>query len=58
MENKYIITYIKDGEEITIERTETEQEMHERIACYRRHNYKIKSVLKEVITVSYVEVKY
>jgi hypothetical protein len=57
-EEKYIITYIQDGEEKTIERIETEEEMHERIKCYKRNNIKIKMVVKEVVTVSYVEVKW
>lgn len=57
-EEKYLITYIEDGEEKTIERTETEEELHERIKCYRRNNYKIKKVIKEVVTINYVEVKF
>lgn len=57
-ENKYLITYVKDGEEVTIERTETEEELKERIKCYRRNNYKIKNVIMEVVTVSYVSVNY
>ncbi len=57
--SKYIITYINAiGELMTIERTLTEEEFKERIKRYRQINFKIKSVVKEVITISYVEVKY
>ena len=58
-ENKYVITYIdENGDLTTIERTETEEELKQRIKYYRQHNYKIKSVVKEVITTSYVAVNY
>lgn len=58
MENKYIITYINAvGEKMTIERKETEEELQERLQFYRDHNFEIIKVLKEVITITYEEVK-
>lgn len=53
-----MITYIKDGEEITIEREETEEELKERIKFYRQHNYKIKKVVKKCVTVCWIDVNY
>lgn len=58
-EEKYVITYLDEkGDLQTIERTETEEELRERIKCYRRHNYKVKSVVKEIVTISYARVDY
>lgn len=57
-EEKYIITLFIDGEEKTIERTETYEELKERIKCYRRNNIKIKYVVKEVVVVHRVSVPY
>lgn len=58
-EEKYIITYINAvGELMTIERTETDEELRARIKNYRQNNFKIISIFKEVITKSYAEVNY
>lgn len=58
-EEKYIITYVNAvGELMTIQRTETEKELKERIDNYKKNNFKIIKILKEVITTSYVEVEY
>ena len=58
MKAKYIITYInKVGEKMTIERTLTEDELQERLNNYKNNNMKVLKVLKEVITITYEEVK-
>ena len=58
MKNKYIITYInKIGEKMTIERTYTKEELQERLNNYKNNNMKVLKVLKEVITITYEEVK-
>lgn len=58
MKEKYIYTIIENGEIKFIERIETEEEMQERVKCYRRNNIKVKKVVKEVVQVMYIDVKY
>lgn len=58
MKNKYIITYINMiGKKMTIERTCTKEELQERLNSYKNNNMKVLKVLKEVITITYEEVK-
>ena len=58
MKNKYIITYINMiGKKMTIERTYTKEELQEELNNYKNHNMKVLKVLKEVITITYEEVK-
>ena len=55
MENEYIITYIENGEEKTITRIETEEELKERIATYIMKDIIIKRILKKVVIIRYIE---
>jgi hypothetical protein len=57
--NKYLITYIDDkGELTTYDTFETEEELKKRISCYKRNNFKIKKVVKEVVQTTWVEIAY
>lgn len=58
LKEHFIITYREDGEIVELETYETEEEMHKRIKCYRQHNIKIIKVLKKVIQVHLVEMKW
>lgn len=58
MKNYYMITYKEDGEEKTIDSYETEESLKKRIHCYRKANCKIISVVKKVITTTWINVKY
>lgn len=52
-EYKFCITYIDDkGKCKTIERTETMDELKERLKFYKEHDFQIMAVIKEVITYS------
>lgn len=57
-EEKYIITYVINGKEETIERVETHKELKDRIECYKRNNMEIKSIIKEVVIVQHIQILY
>lgn len=57
-ECKYIYTIVEDGETKWVDRVETEQEMHNRVKCYRQNNIKVEKVVKECTTSILLDVKF
>ena len=57
-EKHYIITYIQNNEAKTIERTETEEELKERIKTYKKNNIEIIEILEKIISIDYKTIKF
>lgn len=57
-ENKYCYTIVEDGEIKYVDRVETEEEMHNRVKCYRQNNIKVKKVVKECSTTMWIDVQF
>lgn len=59
MKDTYIITMILNNNEV-IERTtyDTEEELKERIDCYKKNNIKIIKIVKECIQKIYINIEF
>lgn len=56
-ENKYVITYVKEGNNVVIKEVEeTLEDLKERIEFYNNKGYAIVSVRKEKIIITYEDI--